>query len=449
MKKSLLSLILSIAFLSLFANNIQISFAATGVATTLENITVENLSKGTSLTLNGSDILILTSPTGIEDLAIDKDIKIIPNPINNEGEIQFVALKSGITNISIIDASGKIIALQSDNLQNGSYSYLLSGLPTGLYFVNIIGQGYSYNTSIASVGTTSKTVILKQKNVNTEPISKLKSLKSLVTMDYSTGDNLKFTGTSGTLTAVITDIPTVSKTISFPFVTSQISYYDKFDSLSKKWITQLYSFDENGCNMVNENIAINNSILTLSTSINSKANLPKKYNGGEIGDTTFMLYGFYEVRMKPKIAFGTVGSFFLMNKWVATNWEHQEIDIEFTGNKMTSMQMTTHDYQDGGTVHKYSTTIKELNFDISEAFHTYGILWTEDSVCWYVDGNLFHIEKLYVPKVPLQIRMNHWAGNMSLSYMIDWLGEIQDTKLPSAVEYDWIKYQSLSTYFGK
>ncbi|MDB5255876.1 MAG: beta-glucanase [Chitinophagaceae bacterium] len=160
-----------------------------------------------------------------------------------------------------------------------------------------------------------------------------------------------------------------------------------------------------------------------------------------------MSFGFYEVRMKPNIVSGTVGSFFLMNKWVPNNWEHKEIDIEFTGNKKTSIQMTTHDYQQGGTVHNYSTTTKELGFDISEEYHNYGILWTQDSVSWFVDGKWLHSEKKYVPQVPLQIRLNHWAGNTSVSNMKKWLREVQEDKLPSIVQYDWIKYRSLAYYF--
>jgi len=226
-------------------------------------------------------------------------------------------------------------------------------------------------------------------------------------------------------------------------------YYETFDSLNPAWEIQHYSFEENGSNMTEENVSIHHSILTLTTSKNKKADLPKFYNGGEVGDANFLSFGFYEVRMKPDIVSGTVGSFFLMNQWVPGNWEHKEIDIEFTGNKKISIQMTTHDYEQGGTVHHYSTTTKELGFDISEEFHNYGILWTKDSVSWFVDGRWLHSEKKYVPQVPLQIRLNHWAGNTSVPYIKKWLGEIQEDKLPSMVQYDWIKYSSLANYSKK
>jgi endo-1,3-1,4-beta-glycanase ExoK len=252
-------------------------------------------------------------------------------------------------------------------------------------------------------------------------------------------------------TIIILSFVSCSKnTINEPIIkkdATNTTYYETFDLLGAKWVPQLCSFDENGSNMVKENISINNSILELIITKNSIVTLPKPFNAGEIGDSTFHLYGYYEVRMKPMIKSGTVGSFFLMNEWVSNNWGHKEIDIEFTGNKKTSIQLTTHDYQNGGADHKFSTTIKELSYKITEEFHNYGILWTKDSVSWFVDGNLLHTEKLFVPHVPLQIRLNHWAGDMNIAGIKVWLGEINENELPSMVQYDWIKFQSLNEYF--
>ena len=55
-------------------------------------------------------------------------------------------------------------------------------------------------------------------------------------------------------------------------------------------------------------------------------------------------------------------------------------------------------------------------------------------------------ETLYVPQ-PLQIRLNHWAGDMSFPGIKNWLGEIDYNEQASIVQYDWIKVMSLSDYF--
>jgi hypothetical protein len=60
-----------------------INFTGFGKASTVSTVKVENLTKGISKTLNGSDILRLTTTTGI---SYNKDnqsseLKIYPNPI--------------------------------------------------------------------------------------------------------------------------------------------------------------------------------------------------------------------------------------------------------------------------------------------------------------------------------------------------------------------------------
>jgi len=37
--------------------------------------------------------------------------------------------------------------------------------------------------------------------------------------------------------------------------------------------------------------------------------------------------------------------------------------------------------------------------------------------------------------------MNHWFGDQKNPGMVQWLGPIDYGKLPSTVEYDWVKYQ--------
>lgn len=218
MKKIVLLIVSAFSMSGLFAtDDIEIHFAATGTSTTVETVKVENITKGISLTLNGSDILVLTKSTSIGDLKSDENVQIIPNPIKNEGEIRFFAPQSGVVNIRIIDASGKIVASQTDNLQSGNYSYEISGLTSGIYIANIIGQDYSYKTTIVSNGNNSQSIALKQKSNRIES-SSLKSFKSLVSMAYSAGDDLKFIGISGTLSDTVIDIPTISKTITFTFI---------------------------------------------------------------------------------------------------------------------------------------------------------------------------------------------------------------------------------------
>jgi len=228
---------------------------------------------------------------------------------------------------------------------------------------------------------------------------------------------------------------------------AEVTYYESFDTIDiKKWQYQLYSFDGNGCNMRKENVFIKNSILSLKTELNADASLPKKYNGGEIGDNRFYLYGYYTVRMRSNLCGGTVSAFFLMNQWQPADWEHKEIDIEFLGKNRKAIQCTNHDFQDGGKTWKSSSKTMDLPFDVGNDFHEFSILWTSDSVAWFADGRFIHSDKLYVPHEPLQIRMNYYAGDVAVDGIQPWLGDVDETCLPTTTDVDWIKRESLEDY---
>ena len=237
--------------------------------------------------------------------------------------------------------------------------------------------------------------------------------------------------------------PGVSADTSKP----SIPIYENFDSLDlKNWQVQLYSFEANGCNMRAENVIWDNSVLSLLTEKNTDPALPKKYNAGEIGDNRFYLYGYYTVKMKSDLCKGTVSAFFLMNQWQPTNWEHKEIDIEFLGIHGNAIQCTNHDFQDGGKTWKSSSKTISLPFDVGNDFHEFSILWTPDSVSWFADAKLIHTDTMYVPQEPLQIRMNYYAGDVAVPGIKEWLGEVDETCLPSKTSVDWIKRQSLEEY---
>lgn len=223
-----------------------------------------------------------------------------------------------------------------------------------------------------------------------------------------------------------------------------ISFYEPFDRLdSSVWEVQLFTFEGNGCNMVKDHVAVDNSVLKLSVSRNQDPSLPKLYNGGEIGQYRYQLYGLFMVRMKPFGTPGGVSAFFLMNRWQPENWEHKEIDIEFLGRNKRKVQLTTHDFQKGGKVWKNSSKTLDLEFDYTAAFHDYAILWTAESVKWFVDGRCIRTETQYVPHEPLQIRMNVYVGDMAVQGIREWLGPVDQTQIPATTEFDWIKVYPL------
>jgi beta-glucanase (GH16 family) len=214
-------------------------------------------------------------------------------------------------------------------------------------------------------------------------------------------------------------------------------------NILQNWSIQKYTFPENGCDMIDSQIELNNSQLVITVVPSSKSR-GKPFKGGEISSNYLFLYGKFHVKMKNQIAEGTVSSFFLMNKWQSINWEHKEIDIEFLGKDLNSVQFTVHFFEDRGRKHKFKQYTHNLEFNSSESYHDYGIIWTKDSITWLVDNKPIYTEKDILIFEPMDIRMNHWAA---LPYnndsIINWMGKVNNKQLPSKVYYEYVKYYPL------
>jgi len=202
------------------AQNYTISFTATGIVTTIDSVKVENITQGTSLTIIGNDTLYLIETSGIKNLSVkNENIKVYPNPMLGQAELSFYAKESGNVQLIIYDISGKEVLLTNDFLLQGIQRYRITGLKQGIYFVNICGENYSYTVKIISLNTTtSEAEIEYLGNENQEvDINKSKRTKSIISMAYTSGDTLSYTGFSGIYSAIITEVPTANKTITFVF----------------------------------------------------------------------------------------------------------------------------------------------------------------------------------------------------------------------------------------
>lgn len=222
-------------------------------------------------------------------------------------------------------------------------------------------------------------------------------------------------------------------------------WVDDFNSLDTNYyLIQLYTFPANGCNMREKNVVAIDGMLRIYVT-KAEDTTDRKYDGGDLGDEHYRLYGLYRTRMRPSKMKGSVSAFYIMNKWVAKDWEHKEIDIEFLGKNPTKIQLTNHDFQNGGKDWKSASRTVNLEFDFSADFHEYAILWMHDTVRWFVDGKLLHSKGQYVPHEPLEIRMNYYIGNPMEKGVQEWLGPIDTTSIPDSTEYDWVRYDPLDS----
>ena len=166
------------------------------------------------------------------------------------------------------------------------------------------------------------------------------------------------------------------------------------------------------------------------------------YYGAELRTNMWYHYGYYSVSMKPSKDSGTASTFFTYTGPYGEYDEEgnlhpwDEIDIEFLGKDTTKVQFNY--YVNGKGGHEY---MYDLGFDASEEFHTYGFLWEEDAITWYVDS-----EPVYqvtsedekpktegLPSTPGRIMLNHWCGTKEAE---GWMDAYEGYSSP--VEYQWI-----------
>lgn len=209
------------AVVKLQAQDYQISFAGTGAATIVETVQVQNLTKGTSLNLNGSDVLHLTGMVGIAELGIkdDETLRIYPNPMIAQGNIEFEISKESLVTVELYDVTGKIVTSIQSNLQIGLHTYDVSKLSKGFYTVSVKSDNFIYSGKIISNNYSNEKAIIKHVNstlIFDEP--NFKSSNELIPMQYNNGDLLLFRGISGEYATVSTLTPTSNATLTFNFV---------------------------------------------------------------------------------------------------------------------------------------------------------------------------------------------------------------------------------------
>lgn len=219
MKKSILMFILTLGFLQAQEQDYLISFAGTGATTSVGSVKVENLTRMTTVTLNGTDILHLKSSLGIEDQEVQKNIlHISPNPMADESILTFVAPENGSVAIGIVDLSGKTIYLVNTVLSAGTQSFRITGIRDGMFFLKVTGKNYFYSTTLISHSKLECETKIANVSFDQIPTSNhLKSTAATIDMQYTEGDQLLFKGISGQYSTIVPDVPVNSKTVTFYF----------------------------------------------------------------------------------------------------------------------------------------------------------------------------------------------------------------------------------------
>jgi uncharacterized protein (TIGR02145 family) len=247
--RSLLIFIAIFCSVKVNAQNYLISFTGSGESSTINSIKVENLTKSTFLTLNGSDILRLTATTDINSITEKQssELKIYPNPMTDNSTLEVYPPVKGDATISVLDFTGKQIVRLQSYLENSLQVFRLSGMKNGFYLVNIKGNNYKLSSNLLCNGGSSGTAKI-EKLYSTgqaldEKVSKVdnKGIFATIDMAYTTGDRLKLTAISGNYSTVRIDIPVSDKTINFVFISctdGDNNNYPVVEIGTQKWMAE-------------------------------------------------------------------------------------------------------------------------------------------------------------------------------------------------------------------
>ncbi|MCX6230292.1 MAG: T9SS type A sorting domain-containing protein [Bacteroidetes bacterium] len=224
MRKISILLFLLFSTVKIYPQTYTVNFTAIGAATTFDSIKVENLTHPSTLHWYPGDILHLILTSGINDFNLNNEsIKICPNPFQGQAEVSFLTKKTANTIIRIYDIAGKEILQTANILLKGNQKYLLSGLKQGMYFIDIKGDDFHYTSKLISINNSlvdAKISNIGSKDPGVVGQNSYKNTMSTLNMSFTSGDNLRFTGYSGTHSAIAYDSPNTSKTIIINFTTT-------------------------------------------------------------------------------------------------------------------------------------------------------------------------------------------------------------------------------------
>ena len=214
---------------------IRLTFEGVGESKNVESVKVENLTQETTLTIDGTDILVLNGEaTGIEDVeggaaTLTRPL-IYPNPAQTDANLVFDAPNAGKVSIKIFNTGGALVDAADVNVTAGRNAVRIPTQGYGFFIVRVDGVGIHYSQKWMS-GAPKSNSRIEHIGMSTRELptvaplatraTALTTTQKSINMQFKPGDVLRFTGKSGDMTTIVMRKPTLDHTVSFQFFKCQ------------------------------------------------------------------------------------------------------------------------------------------------------------------------------------------------------------------------------------
>lgn len=115
-----------------------ISFSGSGQSTTVETVEVKNIDQGTTLVLDGTDVLNLVGTLGLNTQSLNQQgISVYPNPTKHTTQVEFLNTRTGQVSIGLYELNGQNLIQKHMHLSEGMHSFVIEGMGTGVHLIKI------------------------------------------------------------------------------------------------------------------------------------------------------------------------------------------------------------------------------------------------------------------------------------------------------------------------
>lgn len=198
-----------------------ISFSGSGQSTTVETVEVKNIDQGTTLVLDGTDVLNLVGTLGLNTQSLNQQgISVYPNPTKHTTQVEFLNTRTGQVSIGLYELNGQNLIQKHMHLSEGMHSFVIEGMGTGVHLIKINTPEKIYTQRLVSYAAQNGTASIRHtgSTSGTDNYAQFKQTSEVIEMQYNDGERLELKGISDDYAHIITMVPTESSTVDFEFI---------------------------------------------------------------------------------------------------------------------------------------------------------------------------------------------------------------------------------------